>query len=230
MSDPRVMSEPEIDAYHEPGEHVSALWRNLVVATVVASIASAQIGTAFAPTLIVEHPLAMLALNSSNRYLFLVTNQIDLPVFFLVAFARRMAPVLAFFFVGYWYGRRATAWVARRDPSAYKMVTVAERLFDRAGWLVLTVFPLPIVTLLAGARRMAPRRVVPLVAITIAARLVLYRVIGDAVAEPLESVVDWIARWRVPLLVVSFASVAITGWTQRKSRARALEELTQLDD
>lgn len=214
----------------EDAVHVPRSLRNLVLGVVVASIVSAQIGTAFAPSLIVKQPLAMLALNSSNRYLFLVVNQIDAPVFYAVALARRLAPTIAFFAVGTWYGHRATSWVARRDPSTYKMVEVAERAFDRAGWLVVTVFPLPIVTLLAGARRMDPRRMIPLLVVTIAARLVVYRLMGDAAAEPLETAVDWIARWRIPLLVVTFGSVAVTGWSQRKTRARALEELTQLDD
>ena len=204
--------------------------RNLVVAVVVAALVSGWIGAALAPTLVVRHPLWLISLNANNRYLILSTNQLDGFSFYAVALARRVVPTLAFFLLGYWYGERAVNWLEHREPDSGQGIRFVERLFQRSGWLVVAIAPMTITALLAGAARLRPSRLVPLVVVSIAARLVLLRQLGQAFSGPVDAVVRWIDRTRRPLLVLSIGSVALIIWLQRRQRRESLEELTALDD
>ena len=204
--------------------------RNLVVAVVVAALVSGWIGAALAPTLVVRHPLWLIGLNANNRYLILSTNQLDGFSFYAVALARRVIPTLAFYLLGYWYGERAVNWLEHREPDSGQGIRFIERLFQRSGWLVVAVAPMTITTLLAGAARLRPSRLVPLVVVSIAARLILLRQLGQAFSGPVDAVVRWIDRTRRPLLVLSIGSVALIIWLQRRQRRESLEELTALDD
>ena len=147
-----------------------------------------------------------------------------------VALARRVIPTLAFYLLGYWYGERAVNWLEHREPDSGQGIRFIERLFQRSGWLVVAVAPMTITTLLAGAARLRPSRLVPLVVVSIAARLILLRQLGQAFSGPVDAVVRWIDRTRRPLLVLSIGSVALIIWLQRRQRRESLEELTALDD
>lgn len=204
--------------------------RNLVVVVVVAALVSGWIGAALAPTLVLRHPLWLIGLNSSNRYLILSTNQLDGFSFYAVALARRVIPTLAFYLLGYWYGLRAVNWLEHREPDSGQGMRFLERLFQRSGWLVVAVAPTPIVTLMAGAARLRPSRLVPLVVVSIAARLILLRQLGETFSGPVDAVVRWIDRTRRPLLVLSIGSVLLIVWLQRRRRRDSLVELASLDE
>lgn len=204
--------------------------RNVVVAVIVTAVVTGWIGAAFAPTLVARHPLLLVLLNSTNRYLILATNQLDSVSFYSAALLRRVVPTIAFFLLGTWYGLRAVNWLEQRDPKGGELVKVVERLFGRYGWWVVAVAPMTITCLLAGAARLRARRLIPLVIVSIAVRLVVLRQLGQAFSGPVDSVVGWIDRYRGPLLVVSVGSVAFVVWSQRRRRAASIEALAALDD
>ena len=130
--------------------------RNAVVVVVAAAVVTGWIGAAFAPTLVARHPLLLIALNSTNRYLILATNQLGPTSFYSVAILRRVIPTLAFYLIGLWYGQRAVAWLERRYANGSESVKVVERLFNLYGWWVVAIAPTTITCLLAGAARCAP--------------------------------------------------------------------------
>lgn len=212
---------------HRPPPRVA---RNLVVAIVAAAVVTGWIGAALAPTLVLRHPLWLIGLNANNRYLILSTNQLDGFSFYAVALARRVIPTLAFYLLGYWYGERAVNWLEHREPDSGQGLRTIERIFQRSGWLVVAIAPMTITTLLAGAARLRPSRLVPLVVVSIAARLILLRQLGETFSGPVDSVVHWIDRTRGPLLVVSIGSVAVIVWQQRRRRRDSFVELASLDD
>ena len=207
-----------------------AILRHGVVVIVVAAFVTGLIGTALSPTLIVDHPLWMIALNANNRYLILVTNNVDAWGFYAVALARRVIPSLAFFALGYWYGGRAVRWLEGRDPAGGEMFHVIEGWFSRIGWWIVAIAPMTFVTLLAGAAKFRPRRLIPLVTVSILARLLLLRWVGAQFTGTLEAVVDWIDRTRGPLLVVTVGLVMLSAWMQRGKRSESFEQLTTLDE
>lgn len=197
---------------------------------VVGALLTGWIGAALAPTLVLRHPLWLIGLNANNRYLILSTNQLDGFSFYAVALARRVVPTLAFYLLGYWYGERAVSWLEHREPDSGQGIRFVERLFQRSGWLVVAVAPMTIVTLMAGAARMRPSRLVPLVVLSIAARLVVLRQLGQSFSGPVDSFVHWIDRSRRPLLVLSIGSVLLIAWLQRRRRRDSIVELAALDD
>lgn len=204
--------------------------RNLVVVVVVGALISGWIGAAFAPTLVLRHPLLLAGLNANNRYLILVTNQLGAPSFYTVALARRVIPTMAFFYLGHWYGPRAVAWFKNRDPGSSEAATYVERIFERAGWWVVVIAPMTLTGLLAGAARFRPSRFAPVILVSIAARIIVLRQLGEVFSGPVDSVVHWIDRSRGPLLVISLLTVGMVIWSQRKRRTASLEALTALDD
>lgn len=211
--------------------HIPSPWASRVVIVImVAAFVTGIIGTALSPTLVVDHPLLMVALNSNNRYLILVTNSLDPFGFFTVALLRRVIPSIAFYLLGRWYGHRAVKWMAGKEPASTDVVSVVERLFDRFGWGIVAIAPMTFTCLLAGAAKLRPKVVIPIVAVSIAARLVLIRWLGSQFSDTLESAVDWIDRSRGPLMVVTVGLVLITAWAQRGQRAKSFNELTSLDD
>lgn len=225
MSIPAQAPTPVVETNLPP-----AILRHGVVAVVVAAFVTGLIGTALSPSLIVDHPLWMVALNANNRYLILVTNSVDAPGFYAVALARRVIPTLAFFALGYWYGGRAVRWLEGRDPAGGELFRIIEGWFARIGWWIVAIAPMTFVALLAGAAKFRPRRLIPLVTVSILARLILLRWLGTRFTGTLESVVDWIDRTRGPLMVATVGLVLISAWTQRGRRAESFEALTTLDE
>lgn len=227
------MSRPDptaVTATHE-FVHIPTPWaRRVVVVIVVAAFVTGIIGSALAPTLVVDHPLLMVALNANNRYLILVTNSLGPFEYYAVALFRRVVPTLAFFLLGRWYGHRAVKWMVGREPTSTDVVSVVQRLFDRFGWVIVAIAPMTLVTLVAGAAQLKPRFLVPLVTVSVLVRLMVIRWLGSEFSGTLESVVDWIDRMRGPLLVVTIGIVLVTAWAQRKQRSRSFTELTALED
>lgn len=214
-----------------PEEIPAPRWlRHSVTVVVIAAFVTALLGTAFSPTLVANRPLWLTALNANNRYLILVTSQVAAPGFFVIALLRRVIPTLAFFLLGHWYGERAVAWIEQREAGGGEAIRMIERVFARVGWWAVAIAPMPITCLLAGAAHYRPRRLVPLVIVSITARLVLIRWLGVQFSGTLQQIVDWIDRSRRPLLVVTIGLVVITLWSQRKRRAESFEELAALED
>jgi membrane protein DedA with SNARE-associated domain len=227
MSRPAPTAAPAESRY----VHIPSRWAShLVITVMVAAFVTGIIGTALSPTLVVDHPLVMVALNANNRYLILVTNDLGSFGFYTVAILRRVIPSIAFFLLGRWYGRRAVKWLAGREPASTDVVSVVQRLFDRFGWGIVALAPMTFTCLLAGAARLRPKVVVPVVAVSIAVRLVLIRWLGSEFSGTLDSVVDWIDRSRGTLMVVTVGLVLITAWSQRKRRSESFSELTSLED
>lgn len=211
--------------------HIPTVWASRVVITVmVAAFVTGIIGTALSPTLVVDHPLLMVALNANNRYLILVTNDVGGFAFFTVALLRRVLPTIAFFLLGRWYGHRAVKWLAGREPASLDIVAVVQRLFDRFGWGIVAIAPMTFTCLLAGAARLRPRVVVPIVVVSVSIRLVVIRWLGFEFSGTLDSIVDWIDRTRGPLLIVTVGLVLISAWTQRSRRAESFAELTAMEE
>ncbi len=196
----------------------------------VVAFVTGIIGTALSPTLVVDHPLWMVALNANNRYLILVTNDLGPFSFYTTAILRRVVPSIAFYLLGRWYGHRAVKWLAGREPASSDVVSVVQRLFDRFGWGIVAIAPMTFTCLLAGAAKLRPKVVVPIVIVSITARLMLIRWLGSEFSGTLESIVDWIDRTRGPLMLVTVGLVLITAWSQRKRRAESFAELTSLED
>ncbi len=213
-----------------PLPHPPRILRNVVVALLVAVTACGLIGNAISPGLVARHPLTLIGLNPSNRFLVLAGNRVDWLPYLLVAIPRRTLTVVLYFALGHWYGERAVRWLEHRSPDEGTMVRTIERLFSRAAWPIIVISPIGTVGLLAGAAGMAPLSVLCVMAVSIAGRVVALRLLGDIFSGPVDAFVNWIDAARGPLLVLSIGAVAYLAWGQRRRSKESLEELTHMGD
>jgi membrane protein DedA with SNARE-associated domain len=202
----------------------------LVITPIICFIALATLGDALTTTWADQHPLALLALNSRNRIVLLVTNRLDAVPYYVVGTLRLLASDPLFFLLGVLYGDAAVRWVERKSKTFGEQIRLYEKLFQKASYPLVFIAPNNFICIFAGAAGMPiPGFVIANVAGTIT-RLYLLRVVGDVFSSPIDAVLDFFARYRLPLLIASVALVALTvvfDRRQGKSEIGALRELEQ---
>jgi membrane protein DedA with SNARE-associated domain len=202
----------------------------LIVAPLVVLTIAAYVGDALAPDLVNRSPLLLIILNARSRNLALVTNQLDTLPYYLVGSVRLLISDPLFYLLGWYYGDQAVKWAERNTKTLGSSLRWVERRFKT--WGVPLVFAMPnnIICLFAGAARMSP--VVFLIANVSGTfvRLYLIRVVGRTFSGPIDWLLELIATYRTPLLVISFAAVFFTLFTERKRGGGELTGLTTLPD
>lgn len=204
--------------------------RNLAVGVIVAAIGASWVGNAFAPALVAHHPLALIGMNPSNRYLLLASVRTDWAPYLVLGTVRRLAVVLAHFALGHWYGDRAIQWLEHRSPDDGQLLHTVERWFAKGAWPTIVVAPIGAIALLAGAARMRFASVVGVMTASLIVRLIVLRLVGHAFASPVNAFIDWVDRLRGPLLLVTIGSVVVMAMTEQRRRRRSLDELATLTD
>src|SRR5260221_9893199 len=200
----------------------------LVIPPIIVFVVMATIGDALTTTWADQHPLALLALNARNRIVLLVTNRLDPVSYYVVGTLRLLASDPLFFMLGVLYGDAAVRWVERKSKTFGEQIRLYEKLFQKASYPLVFIAPNNFICLFAGAAGMPiPGFLIANVTGTVA-RLYLLRVVGDVFSSPIDSVLDFFARYRLPLLVVSVALVGLTVVLDRRrgeSEIGALREL-----
>ena len=208
----------------------SAAIRNLVIAPLIVLVVAANVGNLFFSVLATDRPLLFIALNPSNRNLTLVSTEISAWSYYLVGFVRLVLPDPLFYLLGIWYGDAAIRWMERKAASYGAMLRTLEGWFARRGYLVVFVAPNNPVCLLAGAAAMPVTWFAVANVTGTISRLVLIRFIGDVADSPLDVVRNFIASYRLPLLAVSFALVALTIWSDRRRGGGEITDLVHMDE
>ena len=173
---------------------------------------------AFAPMLLERSPETLLLLAPLSRHLVLLSPSLDSATYFVLGAIGCSFPDPFSYVLGREYGQAAISWMERRSGGAHWMRLV-ERAFRRAAPVVLFVAPGPLMNLLAGATGMR----VPLwLAINLAGTatvLVLMRLSGEAFADSIFAIREFIETNVVALTVVSVGLV-VAGALIRSRRAR----------
>ena len=201
----------------------------LVVGLVVVSQVSALAGDLALAEFVDRHPALLIALNPRNRNLALATNQLDGLTYYTVGFLRLVASDPVYYLLGFWYGERALAWVQRRSRTYGPFVEDGERFFRRASYPLIFAAPNNLICALSAATGV---RIGTFIALNISgtvARLVVIRQLGYVFQSPLQAIVDFIARYRVPVLIVSAILVAWTIFGEFRgdnSQIKGLAKLT----
>lgn len=219
-------------ARHPPSPHTL----KLLVGPVIFLVICSNVANVMWPTLQEDHPLLLIALSSINRYLILVSDQLDPVSYYAVGTLRLLVSDPLFFLLGYWYGDRALAWMDQRSPTYGPMLRQAQHWFGRAAWPLVAIMPNNYICLFAGAAGM---RISVFVALNLAGtvtRLYLIRVLGDAFSSPIDSFQDVVGEYRWWFIGASALLVAFSlrGETKRGGQIEALvhveEELAQPAD
>lgn len=183
--------------------------RGILIAGALLYVAG-TIGTNIGPAWVDERPAVLLALSSRNRNLFGSVPFIDPLPYAVIGFLRLMLVGIVLFLIGRWYGTRAVGWMEGQIgelPAIYRWVQTG---VDRAGWLLVLVMPgSNIVSLMAGHRRMDPRRFVPLLAIGIGLKLIVLWIGGRVFEDQIKWFLDAIEgyQWYIvgALFLLTFA-------------------------
>lgn len=191
----------------------------LVSIALVVVAASAVVGNALAPTLLVSHPLVLLALNTTTRHLVLTSTSVDLVPYLVVGLGRRLLEDPLLFLLGRWYGDDAIAWVEAKLGGGRTLRWLQDN-FHRVGWLLVAVAPGGVVCVLAGASRMRTAVFLVLNIAGTVATIVALRRFGDVFAGPVDTTVDFVADNVVVLTAVSVVLTAayVVGRRRRSGR------------
>lgn len=184
------VSLPERPATARTGPIWLVLFVGLVVCTNIAAAAWA--------TLHDSHPAGLIWLSSRNRFLVaVVPTGIPLWQWCLIATARIGAMAVVCHMIGRVYGDQALRWFWRFLGMPVEQVGKFEKAFDSAEWAVVPFFVgSNIVWMLSGAARSSWKRLVPLAAVGLAARLALLWWLAKQFESELNSVLRFVDRYQ----------------------------------
>jgi membrane protein DedA with SNARE-associated domain len=181
----------------------------LLLGPVAVMVVMTQIADALWPDLVNSAPELLITLSARNRYLVLVAGRIDDWAYYLIGTVRLIAPDPFLFALGWFYGPAALRWMETRTPTVGSMMRTVEKLFVRFGHPLVVIIPNNYVSIIAGASRMSPWLFAFLNLTGTVGRLVLLAVVGDVFSAPIDTVLGWVADYRIPLLVISITIVAV---------------------
>lgn len=195
--------------------------RRLRLAVVVVALAviatAAVVGNALAPTLVVNHPLLLLALNTTTRHLILTSTSVDLVPYVVVGLARRLAEDPFLFLLGRWYGDDAIAWIDDKVGGG-RYLTFVQRNFHWVGWLLVALAPGGVVCTLAGASRMRTWVFLALNVSGTLATIVVLRRFGNVFSGPVDATVAFVGD---NVVLLTAGSILLTaGYLVRRRRTR----------
>ncbi len=191
-------------------------------------VAAGYLGSALHPTLAVDHPALLIALNPRNYHLALVAGEIAFGLYFAIGFARLVTLDPLLYLTGRWYGPAARRWVARRVEGSDRLVALVDRWFPRISWLIVFAAPNLIVCLLAGVTRMRPIVFGLLNVSGTVARLAAVWWLAGRFTDQLDAVLDFFERYQRPATLVAIGLVAVQVLVSTRRGTGEIDEVRDL--
>ncbi len=200
-----------------------------LIVPLVVIFGTAALGNALFPVLVNDHPLLLLALNSTTRHLVATSTSVDVVPFVAVALVRRLLEDPFLYLLGRRYGDGAVDWMGRK-LGAGRMLRAGQRNFRLWGVPLVFFFPGGVVCVLAGASGMPVWLFLTLNVLGTLVTIGLLRSAGEGVAGPLAIVLDFVGDHVVPLTVLSVL-VTVVAIVRRRRRAGVSDanELARLE-
>ncbi|HKY16909.1 MAG TPA: hypothetical protein VJM33_18425 [Microthrixaceae bacterium] len=182
---------------------------------------------------LLEHPLLILALNSTNKMLLATGFQTDAIGFYPVAGIRLLIPDPLFYLLGALYRRPAIRWGRGVYPGADRLFDLFEaedhrgvrRLLD----VLVLIMPNNPVSLLAGVAGMPfPRFLVLNITGTIG-RLLIFRQLSFAFRDEIQDFMGFLARYQRWALIITVVVVVISFVVQARRMVSSTEALADED-
>lgn len=187
-------------------------WGFVAVAAFVALVVCGYVATGVAPNWASSNPEGLLALNARIRHLLLaIGGGIEWWPYFVIAGLRLAVAFVVCHLIGRAFSERVLVWFGKYLGYKREQMNSLIQGFDRVDWLIVPWFAgSNIVAAISGIRRMHPVRLAVLLIVGITARLALYWWLGQRFDEQLDSILDWVTRWQLPLTIVSIVLVLAT--------------------
>jgi membrane protein DedA with SNARE-associated domain len=192
----------------------------LLAVPIVMATALGAVGTALTPYLAVRHPLALLILEARDRNLILVRH-VGLAAYIVVATLRRLLTDPLFFLLGRDYGAAAVRWIERKGGGT--VVRVTERLFRRAAYPMLVIFPGAVVCTLAGETGIPTVIFLIVVAIRTVVAVVVIRLVANLFGSQVDAILRFFDRFALPATGVTIAVVVLWILWERRRRPHAAD-------
>lgn len=186
------------------------------------------VANAILPTLIAEAPALVPALTTRADRLILVVPLLPGEVFLGIALVRELIGDPLFYLFGRRYGDVGIRWIEDRSGPDSRWLRTVERLFRRAAYVVVAVWPINVVCLLAGATKMRPLAFFSLNITGTLIRIGLIFVIGDLLEDPIRSIVSFITRYQWYLTAITFTLVAVSLVRQGRRGRGPVETVDEL--
>jgi len=191
---------------HPPNKWIA----RIVIGLALVNIVAGWIGDLLLSVIVRDNPLILIALSPRDRNLALASPDLEVLPYYIVGFLRLVFFDPFSYLLGFWYGDRALAWIKRRSRTYGPLVDDAQGGFKRYAGPLIVLFPNNVICMLAGASGIGVGMFVMLNAFGTAARLALLCQFGNIFSGQINSVVDWIDDYRIPILIVSALAI---GWT-----------------
>ena len=225
--DDTTETAPTEDGEHEAPPRLPRQKLILVVAPIIVLAIVGTVTTALTPALAAKHPLLLIALEARNRNLVLA-REVDFLPFLLVATLRRTLTDPLYYVLGKYYGDSAVRWLeVKAGMGSY--ARLMERVFKKASYPAVFFFPGAIVCALAGVIRM---RFPVFLALNLAGTVfavVSLKLFGDAVASPVEALIDFFDRNLVTTTIVSIVLVVLSVVLGRLENQLSVKDIDDLE-
>lgn len=179
-------------------------------------LVASNVGNIFYATLVERRPALLLSLNSTNRVLVGVTNQLDAPTYYGIGFVRLLLADPLFYLLGLFFGDAAIRWIERKAGDGAASIVWFEKAFHKARYPIILIAPNNPVCLLAGATGVPVPVFLALNVVGTAGRLYLARVFGEAFNKPISAVTGFLDDYRWPILGVSLALFVLQSALKKK--------------
>lgn len=200
----------------------------LIVAPIIVIFIIGTIGNMIHPTLLVNAPLLLVAMEPRFRYMLLVAPRVDLLPFMVLVLIRRLFADPFLFALGRLYGDSGVRWMERQLQDTMGWVRKVERGFGKAAWLFVLLWPGLVVCTLAGATGMRFATFIVLNVVGTVVTSYLAYAASDLVSTP----VNWInnlysgnQKLFLIISVLSFGLMFLTRRMQGKGEPLSVKEV-----
>ena len=202
----------------------------LIVAPIIVIFAVGTIGNMIHPTLLVNAPLLLVAMEPRFRYMLLVAPRVELLPFMVIVLVRRLFADPFLFALGRLYGDSGVRWMERQLQDTIGWVRKIERGFGKAAWIFVLLWPGLVVCTLAGATGMRFATFIVLNVVGTVATTYLAYAASDLVSTP----VNWVnnlysgnQKLFLVISVISFGLMFLTRRLQGKGEPLSVKEVEQ---
>ena len=202
----------------------------MIVTPIIVLVSIGTIANAIHPTLVKNHPLLLIALEPRNRWIILVAEKVSFWPLLIFGTLRRLASDPLFFLLGHLYGDGAVRWAERKFDFGTGTIEKIEKIFQKAGPVLVFVAPGALVCVLAGATGMSPVLFFVLNVVgTITIVTVLFH-FASVVEGPVDAINGFYGdnfKWLTVVTVLLTAFYIGNQWRQGKSEIQSLSKLEE---
>lgn len=198
--------------------------RNAILVLLGVVTTASLAGTALSPYLLVKSPLLLVAMSPAAHHIAFSAATVDPVTLITLATVRRTLTSLGAFGLGYLYGPAAVTWLESRSPRLGRLVKWLEQLFASWGVLALTLAPIPMMCVLAGAARTRPSVFASVVVVALAFWNSVTYFVGDAIADWTRILLVFLDRHLLESTLVCAAAVLAQQIYQRLGKLRSKRE------